>query len=146
MAAYYEHARESVQLPFIQKSAWTPQQGQIPDVITALIQADMHYFNSQCEVQRVPPNLTAEEVRALTELANNKHIVKPADKGSAIVIMDREQYIWEGYRQLNDPKYYTKLTSPIYPNTIPIVNKIIQTLQDKKFINLKQKKLLNAEL
>lgn len=143
LAAYYEHARESVQLPFIQKSAWTPQQGQIPDVITALIQADMHYFNSQFEVHRVPPNLTAGEVRALTELANNKHIViKPADKGSAIVIMDREQYIWEGYRQLNDPRYYTKLTNPIYPNTIPIVNKIIQTLQDKKFINFKQKNYL----
>lgn len=146
LAAYFENSRECERLPFIYKSSWAPVQAQIPHTITALIQSDIRYFNTRFKIHHVPPNLSREEVRALDELVNNKHIViKPADKGSSIVILDREQYLWEGYRQLNDPKYYTKLTHPIYPNTVPIVNKIILTLHEKKFINLKQKHYLMGD-
>uniref|UniRef100_A0A8D3BX45 Uncharacterized protein n=1 Tax=Scophthalmus maximus TaxID=52904 RepID=A0A8D3BX45_SCOMX len=73
----------------------------------------------------------------------NKHIViKPADKGSSVVIMDRTQYLEEGYRQLLDTKYYTKLDKPIFLDTVPLVTKIITSLLDKKFINYKQKHYL----
>ena len=54
-------------------------------------------------------NLTKEEYKAIKSLKNNKNIImKPADKGSAIVILNRESYINEGYRQLNDTKFYEK--------------------------------------
>ncbi len=54
-------------------------------------------------------NLTKEERRALQELKLNTNIViKKADKGSAVVIMNRDDYIAESLRQLNDGKYYVK--------------------------------------
>ena len=55
-------------------------------------------------------NLSKAERQALDELANNAEIViKSADKGSAEVIMDRQDYIDEGLRQLSDENFYVKL-------------------------------------
>lgn len=86
------------------------------------------------------PNLTKEEVEALRSLQNDPLIViKPADKGSAVVIMDRDQYVWEGYRQLFD-KNYIQLDKPIYIETIPMIKQIAQTLHDKKNLSMENKK------
>ena len=76
---------------------------------------------------RNPPktNLTMEEKQRLNLLQNNQHIViKPADKGSAIVIMDRTDYITEATRQLSDNKFYTKTQVDL---TGPHIEKITQT-------------------
>ena len=55
-------------------------------------------------------NLSPNETLALKELCNNRDIViKPADKGSAVVIMQRKDYLKEGYRQLADINFYRKL-------------------------------------
>ena len=35
-------------------------------------------------------------------------VIKSADKGGAVVIQSREQYLQESLRQLADPKFYTK--------------------------------------
>jgi len=44
----------------------------------------------------VKKNLSVKK-RALKELQRNRNIViKPADKGNAAVILDRDQHIWEG--------------------------------------------------
>ena len=46
----------------------------------------------------------------LRELSENPEIViKKADKGSAVVVMNSTDYLREGYRQLSDPNFYTKL-------------------------------------
>lgn len=85
----------------------------------------------------IKPNLNPAELKALQELQGNKDIIiKPADKGSAIVIFDRKQYLEEGYRQLNDKKYYSNLEKPIYLDTVPMMEKIIDNLYKKKFINI----------
>lgn len=62
--------------------------------------------------------------------------------------MDREQYIWEGNRQLLETNYHFKLDKPIYLGTIPKVQEILQKLYVEKFINAKQKTYLmgDAEL
>ena len=55
-------------------------------------------------------NITHLEKEALTSLTNNDTIViKPADKGGAIVVMNRKDYIAEGLRQLDDKKFYQRL-------------------------------------
>ena len=67
-------------------------------------------------------NLTKEEYKAIKSLKNNRDIIiKPADKGSAVVILDRESYINEGQRQLNDTKFYEKTTSN---HTGEVINRI----------------------
>ena len=52
--------------------------------------------------------------------------------------MDREQYVWEAYKQLNNTNYYSKLKKPIYQDTVPLIQVIVQSLVVKKFINYKQ--------
>ena len=42
---------------------------------------------------------------------NQDIIIKPANKGSAIVILDKQSYINEGQRQLHDTKFYEETDS-----------------------------------
>ena len=58
--------------------------------------------------KRPKDNLTPSERTALKELKalSDRVIIKPADKGSAVVIMDREDYLKEGMRQLSDLNFY----------------------------------------
>ncbi|XP_053391643.1 uncharacterized protein LOC128554386 [Mercenaria mercenaria] len=55
-------------------------------------------------------NLSKEEQEALKQLSQDETIVvKKADKGSSVVIMNRKDYISEAYRQLENNKYYKRL-------------------------------------
>ena len=52
-------------------------------------------------------NLTKEERSAKCSLSQNRNIIiKKADKGSAVVIQNRSDYIKEGLRQLTDRNFY----------------------------------------
>ena len=54
-------------------------------------------------------NLTSKERQALYDLKNDKSIfIKSADKGSAVVVWDRENYIKEAEKQLGDSDVYEK--------------------------------------
>ncbi|KAJ4948139.1 hypothetical protein JOQ06_019679, partial [Pogonophryne albipinna] len=65
-----------------------------------------------------PSNMSLGEHQALEELQGNMGIIlKPADKGGSVVIMDRGQYIREAMRQLEDPNYCLPLESPMYEET-----------------------------
>lgn len=78
-------------------------------------------------------------MEALKQPKENKDmVIIPPDKGSAIVIMDRKQYLWEGYRPIKDKKYYKKLTKPIYLDTIPSIKQMIQSLY-KKGLSMRNK-------
>lgn len=87
---------------------------------------------------RIKPNLTSGENAALKELIENQNIViKPADKCSMVVVMSREQYPWEGQRQLGDKLYYAKWNKPIYMETQKQITKIFGNISEKKMINAK---------
>lgn len=56
--------------------------------------------------------MTREEKKALNELTNDEELViKPADKGGAIVVQDKEKYKKEILSQLSNETYYKKLLS-----------------------------------
>ncbi|KAK2863636.1 hypothetical protein Q5P01_003169 [Channa striata] len=121
--------------PFMPKSLWTPPDDSLPPDLLQLILTDQTEFKKGFKFHEEKPNLTQAEVEALRDLISNKHIViKPADKGSAVVIMARDQYIFEVKRQLQDTNYYKPLTEPIYLKTIPVVHAIIDTLKDKNLL------------
>ena len=54
--------------------------------------------------KRRQDNLPATECQARTDI-----VIKPADKESATVVMSKEAYTAEAYRQLTDSTYYHKL-------------------------------------
>ena len=62
----------------------------------------------------VRDNLTSRERHALKSLKKrNDIVIKSADKGSAAVVIDRDWYINECLRQLNDTKFYRPLDNDI---------------------------------
>lgn len=104
--AYYGDRGDSEKQPFTPPSSWTPPEVSLPPYVLELTKLHLDYFQKSFEIPRVTPNLTQNEKLALKQLADNQNmIIKPADKGSVVVIMDREQYVWEGHRQLRDKKY-----------------------------------------
>ena len=127
-------------------SYWEPEEDKLPDNLKQLIQRDRTTIRNIPGHLKEKNNLTTDQVRALRSLANNQDIViKPADKGSRIVIMDRQQYIFEGLRQLNNPNHYVELDAPIFQQTAIEAGNIITKLRDKKFINRKQERYLRGE-
>ncbi|CAJ0964743.1 unnamed protein product [Ranitomeya imitator] len=71
-------------------------------------------------------NLSAPDFQALQTLRNDKNIIiKPADKGGAIVVMNKSDYTKEIHRQLHDDTVYRPL--PADPTTM-IRNLIKETL------------------
>ena len=79
-------------------------------------------------------NITPEESRALRELSNNRSIIiKPADKGGAVVIQNRDDYIKEGLRQLQDQNFYseqkTDLTQKHHKEIVVILDEMLRRHQ-----------------
>ena len=115
----------------------------IPGAVHDLISSDIKTFNTLYNIPREEPNLSPEEIEALTQLKSNKNIViKPADKGAVVVILTRDQYVHEAERQLNDSAYYSKLITPIYLNTKKEILPIMDSLVQSKFINVRQRHYL----
>ena len=93
---------------FKNPSSWCPPG---PPNLEAMIAFNEAHLNDY--KPHAPPrsNLTPEEKSALAELKHNTEIViKPADKGSAVVVQNTEDYIKEGYRQLRNPNFYCEVT------------------------------------
>lgn len=143
LALYFKDSRNTANPPFTGPSDWTPPWVDLPPEMEVLIKQDLRVLRKHLKPKKEKRNLSLGEFIALGELKKAKHIVlKPADKGSAVVILSREQYILEVERQLRDAEYYRKLDKPIYPDTIPMVKTIVDSLKKKKFINAKQQKYL----
>lgn len=147
LATYYRNSKKTTPLPFRGTSTWTPPSEKLPPEINMLVYQDFKQFKKHYKPQKEKYNISLEEVKALRELMHMKHIVmKPADKGSAVVILSREQYIFEAERQLHDTEYYKKLKKPIFMDTISMVGKILDSLKKKKFIDAKQSQYLRGSL
>ena len=87
-------------------------------------------------------NFSKEEWECMRSLANNRSIVmKKADKGSCVVVWDREDYIAEARKQLSDKSVY---------RDVNFKSKILQDIAETSngiFKNLKRKgKITEKEL
>ena len=73
-------------------------------------------------------NLPATETRAIKQLTKNKKIViKPADKGASVVVMDKKDYLGEVYRQLGNPLHYRQLEQPKVPDNRIEIDRVCDT-------------------
>ena len=143
LASHFGSGNDKEIPPFQPGSNWEPAEEGLPQSLKQLILEDTNTVGNLPGHIKEKDNLTKEQVRALRALTKNKDIViKPADKGSAIIIMDRHQYLIEGERQLNNPDHYKQLEQPIFKQTAAEAREIIYRLKEKKHINYKQTKYL----
>ena len=86
-------------------------------------------------------NLTKEELPAKWSLAEDRSIIiKPADKGSCIVVWDREDYLAVGYKQLCDTSTYVevnKYNDQLLSHLTEKSNKLFKRLYNNKLISEK---------
>ena len=76
-------------------------------------------------------NLTNSERKALYDLKNDKSIViKSADKGSAVVVWDREDYIKEAEKQLGDEEVYEEVSNDAAP-LLKTINGVIAKIKKR---------------
>lgn len=130
--------------PFIEKSDWSPDDKLINEDILKEIKT-LETEAAKINLKNGPSNLSKEEKLAIKSLKQDENIIiKPADKGSATVIMDKSEYIKEANRQLSNTLHYKKLAAPVYPKITNRVNDIIKNLQKKKHLNKKQVEYLSV--
>jgi len=93
--------------PFHLASTWEP-----PTPHSSCIEQCISHVYREISCLRYPfkpaTNLSWMELEAIHDLKSNTNIIiKPADKGGKIVLLDKTSYLQEAYRQLNDSNNHT---------------------------------------
>ena len=92
------------------------------------------------------PNISKHELQSINTLKNdNDLIVKPADKGGAIVIWPKDSYLAEAYRQLNNPDHYQKLPHDPTPEILAEAKKLSYNLHKSNIIDNTTLKFLTSD-
>ena len=87
--------------------------------------------------------MTTRERDALKRLSRRTDIIiKSADKGSAVVVMDRNRYIDECSRQLNDSKFYKTLDKDINTDIQKRIRSYVERMHRDKIIDNHTKRFL----
>ena len=87
------------------RSTWEPGDNTMSDYFSNQIKSLENTIGHMSFKQTQQHILKPNEIKALKSLRKNKNIViKPADKGATVVVMDRCDYINEGERQLSNDK------------------------------------------
>ena len=96
--------------------------------------------------EHAKPNISKDELQAVHNLkTDNDLIVKPADKGGAIVIWPRDAYLAEAYRQLNDSNHYLKLTYDPTLETLAETKRLANKLHTSDIIDNTTHKFLTID-
>ncbi|XP_021340551.1 uncharacterized protein LOC110441668 [Mizuhopecten yessoensis] len=131
--------------PFKHKSKWNPHPSRVPALeafISAVKEEVAVHLNN---TQTTKDNLSPLERQALKSLKNNSDIViKPADKGCAVVKMNRDDYI-QANRQLSNETFYRKVDSDLTHVHALQINNTINRILEKGDIDNDTTKFLRPE-
>jgi hypothetical protein len=120
---------------FKNPSTWNPP---APLQLEAFITFNEHKLNEYIFQTSPQSNLMDRERKALAELLRASNIIiKPADKGSAVVIQNLDDYINEGLRQLSDPLFYRETKDDLTHLHNRLITDLIEFLVDNKEISKK---------
>lgn len=136
---------------FIEKSSFeprdedlNPQTNRLVNLITkttaSFIEKQKQFCRKGSNIKLIKlgtqDNLTKAERESITKLKNNsKIIIKPSDKGNAVVIMNTENYIIEANRQLDDKKYYKRIGEPLIDHNIRLIRASLQDMFRQGYID-----------
>jgi hypothetical protein len=144
-------------IPFQHPSTWIPPDRKISSATHKLI-GDIITFTDNALSNRVTldgtmihlrnntDNLSQLERDTLKSLSLNPLIeIKPADKGSATVIMDKSAYLSEAYRQLNNTLFYKRISEPQFTKNVPLINEVLMDMLSLGVISERQFAYLHAD-
>jgi hypothetical protein len=111
--------------------------------LETFITVNEHFLNEHPIHAPTNHNLNSDEKQALAELKKATNIIiKPADKGSAVVIQDIQDYIDEGLRQLSDVNYYIETPYDLTHTHNELITNLIKYLHHSDQISDKCKNYL----
>ena len=130
---------------FTEKSSWEPDNKLLPEEILDELER-LKIKLGRIKPITENPNISQDQLQALDDLKRQHQLVfKKADKGNAIVIMERQYYIQEAIRQLSDIEYYQKIDEPVYPSTSDSILQILDQLVKDGWLNRKQANYLSPD-
>lgn len=138
LTSYFGPSPYSRKKTFTAPSEWEPHSSRLPLLLFQLLKDNCANV-STLSYTPYAPNLPPEEQQALGDLISTRGLViKPADKGSAVVLMDRADYVLEALRQLENTEYYIPLSTPMYTETAEIIAEELRGLLQSNAITKKQ--------
>ena len=120
--------------PFKKNSGWTP-------TITLPKHLNCFLVNLETKIQQIDntktrSNITKNEKAAIKSLQGNKGIIiRQADKGGAVVIWGRREYLNEAYRQLTNRAHYRPLAKDPTLSTAKEINSFIDKIEKDNIID-----------
>ena len=131
---YIFHGQNREIHPFYVKSNWEPPVQ--PSVTLETYLEEVKQQLSEIKIARPKPNLSRKERKALNALKQNNDLnLKKADKGSTLVVMDKQNKIQEGQALINDPNNYMALDKPMVTQTQLKVSRLISDLHRGNYID-----------
>ena len=120
--------------PFKKSSGWTPTFS-LPKHLNCFL------VNFETKIREIDnkgtrSNITKKEKAAIKSLQENKGIIiRQADKGGAVVLWGRREYLNEAYRQLTNRAHYRPLAKDPTVITTREINLYIDEIEKKKIID-----------
>ena len=130
---FFRNSTQHPTHPLRKKSTW------IPPPASPAIEAYLQRIRAETASIRpthFKPNLSKAELTALNRLSKDQNLViKPADKGSGIVVEDRENYIKAGLEHLADTKIYETVQTDPTTQLAEAINTYTSHLYNKGIID-----------
>lgn len=129
--------------PFKPPSRWQPPKAS-PEIETYLQSLPSRL--DHIPVDSFRPNLRKSERAALRELRNdNTVVIKKADKGSCVVMEDRDVYIQDGLNHLSDVAIYREVEEDPTNQLAIAINAYVKMIHHKGFISNQMKEYLTFD-
>ena len=130
---YRNQEREIIINPFKKKSKFNPKRKDAAiEIYLSRLEEEIFALDKKLSYS----NLTKQERHALYSLRDDTSIIiKAADKGSGIVVWDREDYLAEARTQLKDKDVYQELKGNIVGPLEKIIKSVLRKVRDRKDIS-----------
>ena len=118
--------------PFKKKSKFNPKGDAAIEMYLSRLEEEILSLNGKISYS----NLTKGERNALYLLLDDPSIIiKEADKGSTEVIWDRQDYLREANRQLNDKDVYREVKSDAEDHLMKVIKSVLRKVKNRRDIS-----------
>ena len=131
---FHDYPSQPKPNPFHPKGTWTPPPHRDPALDTFLDTAEHDFLNIKPGPVRDNPNAHEQHPCKLLSRCSDI-VIKSADKGSGTVVMNRDWYVNECLRQLNDTKFYKTIDNNITDDIQKHIQVYVQCMHRDKIID-----------